>query len=171
MIFFVAFLKKKKKNSVVFSLKVSLNILYNFFCTKDDSPLQYTFSWAYLYNFLMILHAWLRLGPEISFFLAIFLFRRLQASDHCRIPEVFYKKAVIKNFAKLCRKTPVLEPLFNKVAGLQACNFIKNKIQQICFPVNIIEKFLITDFSRNICERLLDLRKIVIHFFKRPKRF
>ena len=117
---------EKKTISVVFALKVSLNILYNFFCTKDDSPLQYTFSWVYLYNFLMILHAWLRLGPEISFFLAIFLFRRLQASDYCRTPEVFYKKAFIKNFAKLCRKTPVLEPLFNKVAGLQVCNFIKN---------------------------------------------
>ena len=37
--------------------------------------------------------------------------------------EVFCKKSVLKNVA------PVLESLFNNVAGLQACNFIKKILQ------------------------------------------
>ena len=54
--------------------------------------------------------------------------------------EVFYKKAVLKNFVRnIHRKTPVLEPLFNKV-DLQACNFIKKRFHR-SFPVNIA-KFL-----------------------------
>ena len=32
------------------------------------------------------------------------------------------------------RKTPVLEPLFNEVAGM---NFIKKRLQRRCFPKNI----------------------------------
>ena len=35
------------------------------------------------------------------------------------------KKAVLKNFLNTHRKTPVLGPLFNKFAGLEACNLIK----------------------------------------------
>ena len=31
----------------------------------------------------------------------------------------------------------MLKSLFNKVAGLQACNFIKKSLQHRCFPVNI----------------------------------
>ena len=35
----------------------------------------------------------------------------------------------------------MLESLFNEVAGLQACKFIKKKLQHSCFPVDN-EKFL-----------------------------
>ena len=51
-------------------------------------------------------------------------------------------------------KTLVLESLFNKVTGLQTCNFIKKRLQHRCFPVNIA-KFLRTPVLKNICERLL----------------
>ena len=34
-------------------------------------------------------------------------------------------------------KTPVLESLFNKVAGLKFCNFIKKRLQHRYFTVNI----------------------------------
>ena len=34
-------------------------------------------------------------------------------------------------------KLPMLEFLFNNVAGLQACNFIKKRLQQTYFPVNL----------------------------------
>ena len=37
------------------------------------------------------------------------------------------------------RKAPVLEYLFNKVAGLKACNFIKKRLQHSFFPVNIVK--------------------------------
>ena len=48
----------------------------------------------------------------------------------------------------------MLESLFNKVASLKACNFIKKRFQHRRFPVNI-EKFLRTSILKNICEQLL----------------
>ena len=54
---------------------------------------------------------------------------------------MFFKKGVLKKFHNIHRKTPVLESLFSKVAGLKACNFIKKRLQHRCFPVNIA-KFL-----------------------------
>ena len=48
----------------------------------------------------------------------------------------------------------VLESLFQKVAGLKACIFIKKKPQYRCFPVNIA-KFLRLPISKIICDRLL----------------
>ena len=47
------------------------------------------------------------------------------------------ERAVLKNFLNIHRKTPVLEPLSNKFAGLQACNLIEKRLQHRCFPVNI----------------------------------
>ena len=41
--------------------------------------------------------------------------------------------------------------LFNKVANIQACNFIKKRLQHRHFPVKF-EKFLRTPVSKNICE-------------------
>ena len=43
------------------------------------------------------------------------------------------------------------ESRFKKVAGLQACNFIKNRPQHRCFPVKIA-KFLRLPILKNICE-------------------
>ena len=40
----------------------------------------------------------------------------------------------------------MLESLFNKVAGLRVCNFIKMILQQICFPVKLA-KFLKNTYS------------------------
>ena len=48
----------------------------------------------------------------------------------------------------------MLESLFNKVAGLQAYNVIKKRLQHRCSPVNIM-KILRTPILKNICERLL----------------
>ena len=44
-------------------------------------------------------------------------------------------------------KTPALESLFNKVAALRACGFIKKIPQHSCFPVKF-EKFLNTFYYR-----------------------
>ena len=67
------------------------------------------------------------------------------------------------------RNMPVLESLFNKIADLSACSFIKKRLQNRCFPV-ILAKFLRTFILKNICERLLlrssTLRKkLFIYFF------
>ena len=47
-------------------------------------------------------------------------------------PRCSIEKVVLK-IRNIHRKTPVLEPLFNKVSGLKACNFIKKRVQHRCF--------------------------------------
>ena len=52
-----------------------------------------------------------------------------------QLPEVLYKRRCSNKFCKIHRKTPVLEPLFNKVTGLTparetprrmfSCDFLK----------------------------------------------
>ena len=48
----------------------------------------------------------------------------------------------------------MFESLLNKVAGLQAYNFIKETLQHTCFPVKFA-KFLRKPILKNIYERLL----------------
>ena len=48
----------------------------------------------------------------------------------------------------------MFESLFNKVAGLQPSNFIKESLQHRCFPVNNAE-FLRIHTLKSICELLL----------------
>ena len=50
-----------------------------------------------------------------------------------------------QKFRNIHRKTPVLESLFSKVAGLEVSDFIKKRLEQRPFPVNIA-KFLETTF-------------------------
>ena len=45
------------------------------------------------------------------------------------VTEMFYKKSALKNFRNDHGKTSVLESIVNKVAGLKACNFIKNSME------------------------------------------
>ena len=43
-------------------------------------------------------------------------------------PELFYKSRFSQNFRNIYRKSPVLESLLNKVAGLEVCNFINTSV-------------------------------------------
>ena len=67
----------------------------------------------------------------------------------------------------------MLESLFNRVAALKACNFIKKRLQHRCFPVNIT-KFLRTRFFIEHFWRLFLKKKIIIpalgltHTFEHP---
>ena len=65
--------------------------------------------------------------------------------------EVFCKKGVLK-ILSIVTKTPVLNSLFKKVAA-QVYKFIKKRLQQRCFPVNIAN-ILLTLILKKICERL-----------------
>ena len=47
-------------------------------------------------------------------------------------------------------KTSMFKSFFNNVTGLQACSFIKRRLQCRCFPVNIAD-FLRTPILKNIC--------------------
>ena len=65
----------------------------------------------------------------------------------------FSIKTLLLRFYNILRKILVFESLFNEVAGLQACNFIKKKLQHRCFPVNIA-KFLRIPILRNSWKQL-----------------
>ena len=54
---------------------------------------------------------------------------------------VVSRACVFLKFRNFCSKIPVLVSLFNNVAGLQACNFIKKRLQQRCFSCRIWETF------------------------------
>ena len=65
-----------------------------------------------------------------------------------------YKKAVLLKNSQYSLEAPMLEYLFNKVAGLQTYNFIKKRLQHSHFPVNMAQ-FLRTPFLNSICKWLL----------------
>ena len=56
---------------------------------------------------------------------------------------MFSKISIPKNFENFTG--PVLESLFNTIAGLQSCNFIKKRLQHRHFPVKFA-RFLKTLF-------------------------
>ena len=67
--------------------------------------------------------------------------------------DVLSKRLFLKISQYSQENTCVLEFLFNIVAGLKACNFVKKRPQHRFFPVNIA-KFLRTAILKNIWERL-----------------
>ena len=73
-------------------------------------------------------------------------------------PEVFCEKGALKNFANFRGKHLCWKLLFNKVAGLKTCSFIKKRLQRKCFPLKFA-KFLRAPIVKNICERLLPKSK------------
>ena len=60
-------------------------------------------------------------------------------------PEVFCKKGVLRNIAKLTGKHLYQSLFFNKVAGLSAATLLKKRLWHKCFPVNFAQ-FLETSF-------------------------
>ena len=60
-------------------------------------------------------------------------------------PDVFCKKGVLRNFAKITGKHLCPSVFFNKVAGLRPASFLKKRLWHRCFPVNFVN-FLRTPF-------------------------
>ena len=69
-------------------------------------------------------------------------------------PEVFYRKAVLKNFAKFTGTHLCQSLFFNKVADLRTATLLQKRLWHRCFPVNFA-KFLRKPFSQNTSGRLL----------------
>ena len=92
---------------------------------------------------------WTDFTPLIYFYLLSVLYWVQK-----KAPEVFFKKRCSLKLRNISRKTPVLGSVFNKVADLQNCKYIKKRLQHRCFERNL-RKFLRTIFLKNICERLL----------------
>ena len=79
----------------------------------------------------------------------LFLFLKDMGSLKYKSSQIFYQIGALQYFAIFtekhkCRKTP----LFDKATGLHVSNFIKKRLQQLCFPLNIA-KFLRTVFLQN----------------------
>ena len=60
--------------------------------------------------------------------------------------------------------TPVLENFLNTVAWLKACNVIKKRLRQRCFPVYIANVLRQLSFYKIICGQLL--LKVKLNLFK-----
>ena len=54
---------------------------------------------------------------------------------------------VLQDFLKFDRKAPVKESIFNNIAGLKACNFVKKRL--LCFPVKF-ESFFRTSIFKSV---------------------
>ena len=57
-------------------------------------------------------------------------------------------------FCRIHRKTPVLESLFDKVAGLHPATLLKKGLQHKCFSANVANLFMNTFFTQNTSRRL-----------------
>ena len=72
---------------------------------------------------------------------------KMQCKVQKQPPKVFYKKGVLRNFAKFTWKQLCQSFFFNKVAGLRPATLLKKRAWHSCFPVNFV-KFLRTRFYR-----------------------
>ena len=54
---------------------------------------------------------------------------------------MFFKIGVLKSFGKFIGKVPVLQSLFNKVAGLMPTILLKKRLLERCFRVNFAKMF------------------------------
>ena len=123
--------KSEARNSVRHPAKLS-NILdetENIFCVRSVEQ-QYS-------KFKSFVHV--RFFSQSSF----------RSSDRKQRPAVFRKTRCFEKFCKFHRKTPVLVSHFNKVADLQACNFIKEAPAQV-FSCKIHETFKNTHLKEHL---------------------
>ena len=88
---------------------------------------------------------------EILFFIWFWYFSLIVAPVF--LPAVLLKK-VSEKFWKFHRKKHLLKYLFNRVACLKICNFLKKRLQHRYFPMEFT-KYLRKPILKNICEQLL----------------
>ena len=88
-------------------------------------------------------------------YLDLFLLFKESYSSSIKTAWVFFKKGVLRNFAKLTGKRLCQSIFFNKVAVIRPVTLLKKKrLWHWCFPVNFT-KFLRTLFLQNTFGRLL----------------
>ena len=87
-------------------------------------------------------------------------------------PGELCKKICSYKFRNIHRRTHLLESLFNKVAGLQACNFIKKRLQHKCFPMNILKFLRAAIFIEDLRWLVLEILSVtVLATFKLVKKY
>ena len=55
-----------------------------------------------------------------------------------------------QTFCKFHRKTPVLEFLFNNIAGLKTFNFTNKGLQHRCFPMKFVKFLRVSFFTEHL---------------------
>ena len=99
------------------------------------------------------------LNPKVRRVVAYYKQNVMVRSSHRRCS---VKNGSSSKFRKFYRKIPVLESLFRKVAGLQACTFIKKRLQHGFFSVKFA-KFLRTPHLRTyVCDCLCMVMRISV---------
>ena len=83
---------------------------------------------------------------------------------------MFYKKRVLRNYAKYTGKHLCQRLFFNKVAGLRSATLLKKRLRHRCFPVNLV-KFLRTNFLQNTSGRLLLFTPLLRLGYNYDKKF
>ena len=93
------------------------------------------------------------------FLMCIFLFCIISQKQPL---EVLYKKV----FLHYSQESTCIGAFLNKVAGLQACNFIKKRL--LCFSVNICPNFKSTSYEEHL--RTADYLSITLLPYRRTLR-
>ena len=79
------------------------------------------------------------------------------------IPEAVFcrcsSKQVLLNILQIHRKAPVLESLFSKVKSLKTCNFIKKRLQLMCFSAKLAKLLRTPSFTEHLWWLLFGLKK------------
>ena len=78
-------------------------------------------------------------------------------------PDVFCKKGVLRNVAKLTGKQLCQSLYFNKVAGLRPATLLKQRLWHLCFPVNfakLLRTPFLTEHLRWLRLNVYDISKI-----------
>ena len=87
--------------------------------------------------------------------------------------QMSFKIGVLKILANFTRKYLCFESLFNEAAGLKACNFIKKRLQDRCFPVKFANFFRTPPVaaSANLLLRLRSRVSISVDDITRKRKF
>ena len=79
------------------------------------------------------------------------------------LPEVFFKKGVLRNFTKFTGKHLYQSLFFNKVAGLRSATLLKKRLLHRCVPVSFV-RFLRTPFHTEQLRWLLLSQSLMKRF-------
>ena len=79
-------------------------------------------------------------------------------------PEVLCKQGVLKKSQNSRERKNLLEFLFNKVAGTEACGFIKKRLRYSCFSVNFANILRTRLFTEQLRWLLLIILNYIIWY-------
>ena len=91
---------------------------------------------------------------------------KMQCKVQKQPPKVFYKKGVLRNFAKFTGKQLCQSFFLNKVAGLRPATLLKKRLWYRCFPV-YFAKFLRAPFLiEHLCWLLQNVFNMIQYTFE-----